>query len=225
MDQGIPRTFKLLVTTDNPHLLRPVVHFGAPLVSARAVVVLIHGRGQSPDYMREFFAERLDCTDVAYVAPTAADNTWYPYSFLSPLTDNHRGLENTLQCMSVLQDTLLDQGIAPGQIIWCGFSQGACVVSQFVSLNPHRWGGLIALTGGLIGPQGTTWPITGDFDGMPAYFTTSESDPHVPEDRVRDTASVFARAGASVSVEFFLGRPHEINNAEINRSKFIVASC
>jgi len=208
----------------NPHLLTQTEHFGAPIDSAAAVVVLVHGRGQSPRYMADNFVDRLGCIDLAFVAPAAADNTWYPASFLAPLPDNQPGLDHTMQRLAVLRDDLFGEGLTPERIVWCGFSQGACVVSEFVGRDPRRWGGLLALTGGLIGPPGTDWVFDASFDGMPAYFSTSEADPFVPEDRVRDTATRFAAAGARVTVEIHLGREHEISDAEIDRARFVLSS-
>ena len=208
----------------NPHLLTQIEYFGAPVEAAAVVVVLVHGRGQSPQYMADNFVDRLGRADIAFVAPAAADNTWYPTSFLSPVPDNQPGIDQTMQRLAVIRDDLLGEGISPERIVWCGFSQGACVLSQFVSLDPRRWGGLLALTGGLIGPPGTDWVIDGSFDGMPAYFTTSEADPFVPEERVRETATRFAAAGARVSVEIHLGREHEISDAEIDRARFMLAA-
>jgi phospholipase/carboxylesterase len=208
----------------NAHLLMRVERYGAPSAFAPATVVLVHGRGQDPEYMLEHFVNRLDRDDLAFIAPAAAGNSWYPTSFLAPLADNEPSLRHTMERMAQIRDELLDSGLAPQQIVWCGFSQGACVISQFVSLDPRRWGGLIALTGGLIGPVGTEWTIDGDLEGMPAYFTTSEADAFVPEFRVRDTAARFAAAGALTSVEFHLGRAHEICAAEIDRARFLLAS-
>lgn len=210
--------------TINPHLLTQIEYFGAPVDSAGAVVVLLHGRGQSPQYMSANLVDRVGRTDIAFVAPAAADNTWYPTSFLAPLVDNQPGIDQTMQRLAVLRDDLYGEGLTPERIVWCGFSQGACVASQFVSSDPQRWGGLLALTGGLIGPPGTNWNIDGSFDGMPAYFSTSEADPFVPEGRVRDTAARFAAAGARVTVEIHLGREHEISDEEIDRARFALSS-
>jgi predicted esterase len=173
--------------------------------------------------MNEHVVARLDASDIAFVAPAAADGSWYPNSFLAPLNDNQPGLGFTLERLEVLVDELITEGIPAERIVWCGFSQGACVASQFLADNPKRWGGLIAFTGGLIGPPGTQWRVNGNFVDMPAYFSTSEADPYVPENRVRDSATFFAAAGAVVSVELHLGREHVISDAEIDRAKFLLS--
>jgi predicted esterase len=173
--------------------------------------------------MNEHVVVRLGTHDLAFVAPAAAENSWYPNSFLAPLSDNQPGLDFTMQRLGALGDELINDGVPAERIVWCGFSQGACAVSQFLATNPRRWGGLIAFTGGLIGPPGTQWNIGGSFDRMAAYFSTSEVDPFVPEYRVRETAAKFATAGADVTVEFHLGRIHEIADAEINRALFLLS--
>jgi phospholipase/carboxylesterase len=206
----------------NPHLLTRVECYGVPRASASAVVVLVHGRTLSPEYMNEHVVHRLSLTELAFVAPAADNNTWYPSSFLNPLADNQPSLDFAFARLDAIKNELAGEGVPPEKIFWCGFSQGACLISEFLFTQPQRWGGIIAFTGGLIGPPDQDWVTTGDFAGTPAYFTTSEADPFVPESRVRETASRFSAAGALVSVELHLGRAHEICDAEIDRARFIL---
>lgn len=208
----------------NPHNSQRVEHYGADVESAQVVVMLVHGRTITPEYMNDNVVKRLSSSDVAFIAPAADGNCWYPKPFMSPLADNMPGIQHTMERLDGLVNGVLGSGIPAERIFWCGFSQGACSVAQYVANNPRRWAGLIALTGGLIGPPETKWLINGSFDGMPAYFSTSESDPHVPEHRVRDSATVFANAGANVSVEFHLGRDHSISDAEISRVQYMFDS-
>jgi phospholipase/carboxylesterase len=187
-------------------------------------VVLVHGRAFSPEHMYEHVVCPLDRPDLAFVAPAAPDATWYPKSFLAPLADNQPWLDHSLERMESLREDLSRHGVPPERVVWLGWSQGACVVSQYLSLNPLRWGGLVALTGGLIGPPGSTWTIDGSFDSMPAYFSNSEADDFVPEARTRETAECFAAAGAKVSFEVLLGRGHEIAPLEVERARCMLSS-
>jgi len=210
------------VTTSNYHLQQRVEHYGVSIVDAQAVVVLVHGRTITPEYMNEFVVQRLEIEKIAFVAPAAQGNTWFPKSFLEPLAENQIGIDFTLERLETIGADLLAKGVSPKKIIWCGFSQGASALCQFMASKPRRWGALIAFTGGLIGPPGTQWNIDGDFAGMPAYFCTSDVDPHVPEFRVKETAALFKSAGAEVKSEYFVGRPHEISDAEIAQAKSMI---
>lgn len=211
------------MTQINPHLLQRVEHYGESISDARVVVVLLHGRMHAPEYMNEFVVQRLRFSDVAFIAPEATDNSWYPKSFLVPLGENQPGIDHTMQRLDQLGSELLNLDIPAQRIVWCGFSQGACAVSQFVALHPRRWGGLIAFTGGLIGPPGTRWDIAGDFAGMPAYFCTSDIDQFVPEFRINESAAVFEAAGAEVKVELLIGREHEISDVEIVQAQVLLS--
>ncbi len=206
------------MTQTNPHLLERVEHYGIPMRDARVVVVLVHGRSSTPEYMNEYVVQRLGLTDIAYVAPAAAGNSWYPKGFLEPIEDNQPGIDNTMELLQSVVDSVLVAEVLSRKIVWCGFSQGACAVSQFVSLRPRRWGGLIAFTGGLIGPPGTKWKIEPLFESMPAYFSTSDDDPFVPEVRARESVALFKAAGVKVDFDLIIGRPHEISDREIARA-------
>lgn len=76
------------MTTVNPHSELPPAHFGARLASARVVVILVHGRGQSPADMETQVVRRIGLPDVAYLAPAAEGQTWYPAGFMLPIEQN-----------------------------------------------------------------------------------------------------------------------------------------
>ena len=206
----------------NPHIRQQVEHYGVPVRDARVVVLLVHGRTIGPDYMNEHVVKRLALEDVAYVAPAAANKAWYPKGFLEPIEENQPGIDHTIELLDHIVHELLESGVEAQRIVWCGFSQGACAASQYVSLHPRIWGDLIAFTGGLIGPRGTSWEIDGDFDGMPMYISTSDIDPIGPIFRMEETAQVFATAGAVVEVDLIIGRAHEISDAEIARARSLL---
>jgi predicted esterase len=206
-------------------LLGPDVRlFGAPLDEAARVVVLLHGRDQDPGYVDEHVVRRIDDPSLGWVAPAAPGRTWYPVGFLSPLDHNQPALRHAELRLDRLGAQLGDLGFPPERIVWCGFSQGACLACHHLARTTRRWSGLVAFTGGLIGPPGTGFSLAigaeagagaGGFGGMPAYFGTGDADPWVPEWRVRETAQAFAAAGAAVRLDVFPGRDHEICDAEI----------
>jgi predicted esterase len=102
------------------------------------------------------------------------------------------------------------------------FSQGACLTTEFVARRPQRYGGLIAFTGGLIGPPGTRFQYDGKIDSMPALLASGDPDPHVPWQRVQDSAQVLSRMGADVTLRRFPGLPHTISEEEIELAKPIL---
>lgn len=215
----------------NAHLMMPVESRGAApeyaIAAGGIVVVAVHGRGQQPAYMVEHFLNRVTgATEgpVAWLLPVADGNTWYPTGFLAPVEQNQPHLDHALEALDSLAARLADADIPPERIVWSGFSQGACLVSEWVARNPWRWGGLIAFTGGRIGPSGTDLTIRGSFDGMPAYFGVGEVDEWVPEPRVTATAEAFRAAGADVIEDVFPDHVHEISTPEIARAVALLRS-
>jgi phospholipase/carboxylesterase len=201
--------------------------YGAPLASARAAVILIHGRGQGPADMLEQIVRRLDVPGLSYVAPAAAGRTWYPAPFMKPLEENQPQLAEALDRLAQLSDRLAEQGVAPAAQIVMGFSQGACLGCEYVYRRRRRLAALIAFTGGLIGPPGIAWDGAGArapsiFSRMPVSIEGSDQDPWVPAARMRETAAVFERLGAAVSLRLQPSTAHEISDAQIAGARLLV---
>ena len=205
----------------DPHHGQPVISEGAPLGQGRAVVIMVHGRGASPEAILSL-VPRLARPEVTWLAPAAASNSWYPYSFLSDTEKNEPFLSSALASLGRVVDDLGARGIARRNIVFLGFSQGACLSSEFLVRNPGKWGGLVVLSGGLIGPPGTIWPESGSFDHMPAFFGCSDVDSHIPRARVEESAAVFERMGATVTVRLYAGMGHVVNEDEIAYAKAVI---
>ena len=188
----------------NPHAGRPMATRGRPIEESHGVAVMVHGRGRDTDDILGV-AERIGDPNFAYLAPAAEGNSWYPYSFLEPVEKNEPRLSYALEVLDDLVTGLLEKGIPKRQIVLAGFSQGACLVAEYVARNAERWGGILVFTGGLIGPPGTRWEYEGSFDGSPVFFGTSDVDEFVPEERVRESVDVFEKMGANVTLRVYPG--------------------
>jgi phospholipase/carboxylesterase len=206
---------------NDPHRDQPVHSLGAELPQAAAAVILLHGRGASAEDILGLASGMYD-QRVTYLAPQAAGHQWYPKSFMAPIEQNEPWLSSALaKVMSVVQ-TAADAGLSLERIFLCGFSQGACLSSEFVARNAARYGGLIALTGGLIGPPDADLYHAGNLAGMPALFSSGDPDPHVPWSRVQASAEQFTAMGAEVHTQRFPGRPHTVLPQEIKAAREIV---
>ncbi|MCU0465422.1 MAG: phospholipase [Anaerolineae bacterium] len=206
----------------NPHLLTPVVHAGAPLDPANPVIVALHGRTQDPAFILGV-VERLNWPAASVVAPAAADNTWYPLGFMQPIESNEPYLSYALERVETLLADLAQRGIPAERTVLLGFSQGACLAAEYAIRHSQRYGGLIIFTGGAVGPDGTQWPVTGDFAGTPAVLTCGDADAWVPADRVSATNRLFADRGATTTEKIFLGREHIVSDEEIQMARSALA--
>ncbi|MDB6110866.1 MAG: hypothetical protein JWR69_2616 [Pedosphaera sp.] len=198
----------------DPHANQPVLTAGPAPEKADATILLLHGRGGSAENILSLYDE-LAAKNFAALAPQAAGNSWYPNSFLAPLDTNQPYLDSALARIESLVADLLTRGIPGERIAFLGFSQGACLTSEFVARHPRRYGAVIALTGGLIGPPGTPRNYQGSLAGTPVFLGTSDPDPHVPFERVKETETVLTRLGAVVELRRYPGMPHTINDDEL----------
>ncbi len=206
----------------NPHADQPVFYAGAPLESASVAMIMVHGRGAGPHDILSL-AREIEGPDVAYLAPAAAGGTWYPFGFMSPREKNEPYLSSALGVIDSLVTELLDQGFPSSKILLLGFSQGACLSSEFTIRHPRRYGGLLALSGGLIGPPETKWDdVTASLDGTPVFLGCSDVDAHIPKERVIESEAVFARLGARVKRTLYPGMGHAVNQDEISEVQAIV---
>jgi phospholipase/carboxylesterase len=205
-----------------PHAQKPVIHAGAPLTEARGAMVLLHGRGGSAEDILGL-AEAFDMDGLAYLAPQAAAHEWYPSSFLAPRERNEPWLSSALDKVGSVVASIESAGIQRERIVIAGFSQGACLSTEFVASNPARYAGLIAFTGGLIGPVGMDLRHEGDLAGTLALFLSGDPDPHVPWQRVVDSAKELERMGAKVEAVRYPGKPHSVSADEVEHARAMLA--
>ena len=176
---------------------------------------MIHGRGDSAAGILAL-ADVFTAPDTAFVAPQATSNAWYPYPFMSALHLNQPWLDSALMAVDTVVETVSAAGIAHDRIVLLGFSQGACLVSEYAARNGRRYGGVVALSGGLIGPDVIAERYRGDLAGTPAFFGCSDVDPHIPIDRVNASADLYRDKGAAVEQRTYPGFGHSVNQDEVD---------
>jgi predicted esterase len=206
------------VTSNFPgtHQGQRVVAVGEPLGEGRAAMILVHGRGATAGDILSLAAE-LNRPGFAYLAPQAAGHTWYPSSFLAPIQQNEPYLSSALAALGTVAERVAEAGVPLERLLLLGFSQGACLTLEFAARHARRYGAVVGLTGGLIGPPGMPREYAGSFEGAPVFLGSADPDPHVPRWRVDETAAVLERMGARVTRRIYPGMGHTINEDELEQ--------
>jgi predicted esterase len=197
------------------HEGEPLLAAGAPLAGARAAVVALHGRGASAEGILEFAQAEIagGIPGVALLAPQARHATWYPRSFLAPFAENEPWLGSALARVGEVVAEVERSGVPAERVLLFGFSQGACLASEWVARHPRRYLALVAATGGRIGPPGTPFGDAGDLAGMPVHLSAGDPDPHVPWSRVEESAANFRAMRGEVTLRREPGFPHAVHPA------------
>lgn len=194
---------------------------GKSLNDAKKALIMIHGRGAGSNDILSL-ARHLDVADFALIAPQAQGNTWYPYSFLAPTSQNEPSLSNSLNLISEVVKSVQENGISKENIYFLGFSQGACLALEFTARNASKYGGVVAFTGGLIGETVSEETYSGNFENTPIFIGTSDPDFHVPVERVNETENILKKMGASVTKKIYENMGHTISQDEINLANKLI---
>ncbi|MCD6057655.1 MAG: Phospholipase/Carboxylesterase [Thermomicrobiales bacterium] len=205
----------------HPHGGQRVLLGGAALESAKGGLIAIHGRGAGAEDIIAL-AREVAPPGVTILAPQAAGNTWYPYRFLEPTERNEPYLSSALRIVAELIAQLGDQGIPSERVALLGFSQGACLALEAAARNARRYAGVIGFSGGLIGPPGTSFDFPGSLDRTPVFLGCSDVDPHIPKERVEESAAALERLGAAVDVRLYPGMGHTVNRDELEAARSIL---
>ena len=209
--------------TQGPHQGQPVLSAGDPIDHAKAAMVMIHGRGATAESILEL-AYELKHPGFVYLAPQAAGNSWYPNSFLAPISSNEPGLSSGLVSIANVLAQLTEAAIPIERTMILGFSQGACLSLEFVARNARRFGGVVGLSGGLIGPDGTPRDYTGSLAETPIFLGCSDIDPHIPRERVEFSASILRQLGGDVTMKLYPKMAHTVNRDEIHFIRTMMAA-
>lgn len=230
-------SLKLPPDNPGPHSAEGAVRAGTPLESADSALILIHGRGAPAESILEI-AEYLDVDGFHLVAPQAQRSTWYPYSFLESMNRNEPGISSGLATIDSLVVSLIENKVDVSRIFILGFSQGACLATEYAAraaerrysraasgeVSGTRFGGIFGLSGGLIGPPGIARDYGGSLDGTPVFLGCSDMDMHIPKERVDETAEALSALGANVDKQIYPGMGHTVNNDELERINTILRS-
>jgi phospholipase/carboxylesterase len=194
---------------------------GKELSPDSKVLILLHGRGGSAEDIVSL-AGYLNVSEFTLIAPEATNNTWYPFSFIAPPSQNEPWLTSALELVNDIVNNLKDQGISSERIYFAGFSQGACLTLEYVARNAAKYGGVVAFTGGLIGDKIYEENYKGDFNNTPVFIGTSNPDPHVPVERVHASTNILKRMNAQVVEKIYDNMGHTINQDEIDQANNLV---
>lgn len=175
-------------------------------------LVLLHGRGSTALNILSFASKIQIPPTTLLIAPQAPGDTWYPRRFIVPQSENEPHLSQSLAIVDETVAHILNTyALSLEQVAFFGFSQGACLASEYMKRNPAHYLGAVIMSGGLIGTDDEVERGSGDLEGTPIYLGCDRADPHIPADRVLATDRVFTRLGADAHAQLYTGLGHTVH--------------
>lgn len=199
---------------ENPHNAQPIYRAGASIEQANSALILIHGRGATAQSMFSL-GQAIAPQSTVLLAPQATMNTWYPQRFIMSRAHNEPWLSSALELVDKTVQLALDAGMQYDKIAIAGFSQGACLTSEYIARHPKQYAAAMILSGGLIGAEGELTDYSGDLQQTPVFFGCSDVDFHIPVERVHESATILQNLNASVETRIYQGMGHTVNEDEI----------
>ena len=203
------------VAFKGPHHGQLVRTAGEPVQRAQAAMLMLHGRGARAEDILTL-AEQFAQPRFAYLAPQAAENSWYPNRFLAPISSNEPWFSSAIAFVNDVFSQIAQAGIPPERTMFLGFSQGACLTLEFIARNTRRYGGVVGLSGALVGPQDMPRRYTGSLAGTPIFLGCSNVDRHVSKESVQHAADVLQSLGGDLTVRLYPDMGHTVNQDEID---------
>lgn len=205
------------------HADQPILTAGEALAQARAAMIMIHGRGADAESIL-MLAREFKQSGFAYLAPQAAGGTWYPQRFLAPTASNEPWLSAALAKVEGVIAQVMAAGIPPERVMLLGFSQGACLALEYAARHARRYGGVVGLSGGLIGAEGEPRHDNGNFLSTPIFLGCSDVDFHIPQARVEHAAKILQELGGVVTMRLYANMDHTVNHDEIKFVRGMMAA-
>jgi phospholipase/carboxylesterase len=214
-------TFSAQFADADPHAGGNVLRLGPPPEQAPATLIMLHGRGGTAESIASLYP-RLDLPNVAALAPQAAGNCWYPNRFLSPLESNQPWIDSALRRVDSLVEEMIGAGVSTDRIGILGFSQGACLASEYVVRHPRKYGAVMILTGSVFGPLDAPRNHLESLEGTPVFIGAGDPDELVPLPHVERTARLLERLGGDVDFRVYAGKPHTVSEAELAACRALI---
>ena len=199
---------------------------GPPLAGARAVTILLHGRGGSADDIASL-ATVLAIDGLTFLVPEATGYTWYPQRFLAPLAANEPWLGSALGVVATLVAQATAAGVPPARSrlpvsrrapAWRSSSwRGRRPAMARPSPSPAR----------LIGPADEPRPPAPggrSLAGTPIFLGCGDQDGHIPVASVEASATVLRGLGGNVDARIYPGMGHTINPDEIAAARTLLTA-
>jgi phospholipase/carboxylesterase len=175
---------------------------------SRRLMVMLHGLGDSIEGYR-WLPEAMGLPWMNYLLVNAPDEYYGGYSWFDFAGNIVPGVERSRGMLFKLLDSLRAKGFPTEQTTFGGFSQG-CLMSTEVGLRyPHRFAGVVGISGYVCEPEKLVRELSPVALQQRLLITHGTLDPMIPFADVREQVNILKAAGLHIEWHEFV-KPHTI---------------
>src|SRR5882762_5462445 len=179
---------------------------------SRRLLIMLHGLGDSLEGYR-WLPDALDLPWLNYLLVNAPDEYYGGYSWFDFAGDLIPGVTRSRKLLFDLLDAQRAEGFPTEQTVFGGFSQG-CLMSIEIGLRyPHRFAGIVGISGYVCEPEKLVQELSPVALQQRLLITHGTKDPLIRFSDVREQINLLKGAGLNLEFREFL-KAHTIAGEE-----------
>ncbi|HEV2435410.1 MAG TPA: serine esterase [Verrucomicrobiae bacterium] len=180
--------------------------------NSRRLMVMLHGLGDSIEGYR-WLPEAMNLPWLNYLLVNAPDDYYGGYAWFD-LNDLVPGVQRSRKLLFELLDDLRARGFPAEQITFGGFSQGSLMAVEVGLRYPHRFAGVVCISGWVCEPEKLMQELSPVARQQRLLLTHGTADPLLPIDQVRTQIPLLKSAGLNLEWREF-AKVHTMIEEEI----------
>ena len=164
--------------------------------NSKRLMVMLHGLGDSIEGYR-WLPEAMNLPWLNYLLVNAPDDYYGGYAWFD-LNDVVPGVQRSRQLLFELLDDLRARGFPTEEIIFAGFSQGSLMAVEVGLRYPHRFAGIVGISGWVCEPEKLLKELPPMARLQRLLLTHGTGDPLLPIAQVRPQIPLLKAAGINV---------------------------
>jgi len=164
---------------------------------SRRLMIVLHGLGDSSAGY-EWLPAMMRLPWMNYLLVNAPDEYYGGYSWFDIYGDAEPGVMRSLRLLNELLDAQRSKGFPTEQTVLFGFSQGCLMTLETGLRYPHRFAGLVGISGFLLDPERLLRELPPIAREQRLLVTHGTEDPLLPIAATRDRIQILQKAGLSI---------------------------
>jgi phospholipase/carboxylesterase len=161
------------------------------------LMIMLHGLGDSVAGFR-WLPEAMQLPWLNYLLVNAPDPYYGGFAWYDLYNNAGAGIERSRKLLFQMLDELAKDKFTPDKIIFSGFSQGCLMSIEVGARYPHRFAGIVGVSGYAHEPERLVQELAPTAKEQRFLLTHGRQDPLIPIAGVRTQVEILKRGGLQI---------------------------